>query len=433
MSIRAVSCAGLLALAAGVQAHTPAQGTTDQGGHEAGAMDMMMAWLGPYPMTREASGTSWQPDASPMVARQSKMGPWSVMTHGMLTGVYTDNEGPRGDSQLLTTSMGMFMASRMALGGTFGTRAMLSLDPALVGDDGYPLLLQTGETADGVTPLIDRQHPHDLFMELSAAYSRKVGEKQSWFTYVALPGEPALGPPTFMHRFSGMHNPETPLGHHWLDSTHISFGVATLGYVAGPLKLDGSVFNGREPDEDRYDIETRSLDSRSVRLSWNPSAAWALQASHGWLESPEQLDPDTDIQRSTASLIHHRKIGEMLIGQTTVAFGVNNKDPGPVTNAWLLDTAVTCRDSTTFFGRFERLTNDELFESPDPLAGRAFRIGKASLGIAQKLWHGGPATLEAGAMASRHFVPGEIEAAYSDDPMSYMGFLRLGFGATSSR
>lgn len=393
----------------------------------------MMGWLGYYPMTREASGTSWQPDDSPTVGSQSMMGKWSVMTHGALTGVYDDQQGPRGDSQIFASSMGMLMASRPAMGGTFGTRAMLSLDPVLIGDDGYPLLLQTGETADGRTLLIDRQHPHDLFMELSAAYSHKLGEGQSWFTYVGLPGEPALGPPTYMHRFSGVTNPETPLTHHWLDSTHVSFGVATLGYVLGDWKLDGSVFNGREPDQNRYDIETRNLDSRSVRLSWNPSSAFALQVSQGWLKSPEQLDPNMDIERSTASLIHQVKLGDATIGQTTVAYGLNNKNPGPVDDAWLLDSVITRRESTTLFARFERISNDDLFALPDPLAGREFRVSKLSLGAAQKLWGAGAIRLEVGALASRHFLPAVIEPAYSRNPMSYLGFLRVSFGKSSMK
>src|SRR5581483_9098576 len=144
----------------------------------------------------------------------------------------------------------------------------LSLDP-LMGKRGYPLLLQTGETADRRTPLIDRQHPHDLFMELAGTYSVPLSEKSSMFVYFGEPGEPALGPPAFMHRFSGEDNPEAPITHHWLDSTHVTFGVATLGYVWNQFKLETSAFRGREPDQFRYDIETPKLDSYSFRASWN--------------------------------------------------------------------------------------------------------------------------------------------------------------------
>jgi len=159
-----------------------------------------------------------------------------------------------------------------------------------MGKDGYPLLFQTGETADGVTPLVDRQHPHDFFMELSASISQSIGPKSSIFVYAGLPGEPAFGPPAFMHRQSISTSPEAPISHHWLDSTHISFGVLTAGLIHDDFKLEASRFNGREPDQHRWNIETAPLDSTSIRLSWNPTSTLALQGSWAQLEDPEQLE-----------------------------------------------------------------------------------------------------------------------------------------------
>src|SRR6185295_18664261 len=154
---------------------------------------------------------------------------WMLMAHGVVNFIYDDQGGDRGGNKTFSSSMAMLMASRPLGAGTFGLRGMVSLDP-LMGKSGYPLLLQTGETANGQQHLTDRQHPHDAFMELAATYSVPLSEKNSVYGYVGLPGEPALGPSAFMHRFSGMENPEAPLTHHWLDSTHITFGVATLGY-----------------------------------------------------------------------------------------------------------------------------------------------------------------------------------------------------------
>ena len=140
------------------------------------------------------------------------------------------------------------MAQRQFEASTFGLRAMVSPDP-FMGPSGYPNLLATGETADGRTALIDRQHPHDLFMELAATYSYQFAKTSSVFLYAGLPGEPALGPTAFMHRTSGLDNPEAPITHHWLDSTYITFGVLTAGVVLDTVKLEASAFNGREPDE----------------------------------------------------------------------------------------------------------------------------------------------------------------------------------------
>src|SRR5439155_21379483 len=191
----------------------------------------MQGLYGPYSMTREASGTAWQPEATPMEGLHLMPGDWMLMFHGSAYGVYDYQSGHRGDRKFFSPNMAMGMAQHPLGPGTFGLRTMLTLEPATIGKTGYPLLLQTGETADGKTPLIDRQHPHDLFMELAATYSVAIGEQSSIFGYFGYPGEPALGPATFMHRFSGMDNPEAPITHHWLDSTHVTFGVATLGYV----------------------------------------------------------------------------------------------------------------------------------------------------------------------------------------------------------
>jgi len=168
--------------------------------------------------------------------------------------VYDHQGGPRGDTKTLSTSMLALMAQRPLSDGTLGLHAMVSLDP-LMGKRGYPELLQTGETADGQNRLIDRQHPHDLFMELAASGSLPLSGDSSVFGYLGLPGEPALGPPAFMHRLSAVDNPEAPISHHWLDSTHITYGVVTVGYVFRNIKLEGSAFHGREPDQNRYDIE----------------------------------------------------------------------------------------------------------------------------------------------------------------------------------
>ena len=237
-------------------------------GHGMGGHSMeMKGFLGPYAMTREGSGTSWLPDATPHEGVHAMFGDWMVMGHALINGVYDNQGGPRGGSKFFVPGMLMGMVQRDFGNATLGFRAMLSPDP-FMGPRGYPLLLATGETADGKTPLVDRQHPHDLFMELAGTYSRRLSANSSWFVYAGLPGEPALGPSAFMHRTSGMDIPEAPITHHWLDSTHITFGVVTTGLVLDRIKIEASAFRGREPDQHRYDIEAPRLDSFSARVSW---------------------------------------------------------------------------------------------------------------------------------------------------------------------
>jgi uncharacterized cupredoxin-like copper-binding protein len=347
--------------------------------HDAQHAQSMRAWYGPYSMTREASGTSWQPDSSPHLGIHAKYGAWDTMTHGFANLIYDDQGGPRGDTKTFATSMLMFMGNRaVGSAGTLGLRAMVSADPAF-GKGGYPLLLQTGETADGQTPLIDRQHPHDLFMELSASYSHRLSGRSSVFAYVGLPGEPALGPPAFMHRFSGEDNPEAPISHHWLDSTHITYGVVTLGYVLGDMKIEGSAFRGREPDEKRYDLETGTLDSASVRFSYNATRDWSLQVSRGHIKSPEALHPDDDVDRTTASAIYHRNF-DSAKWQTTLAWGRNKPSHGDTTDTYLLESAVSLAKTHTFFGRVERADKNELFVEGDALEGETFKVSKFTVG-----------------------------------------------------
>lgn len=383
----------------------------------------MQGFYGSYPMSREASGTSWVPESSPMEGIQGMYGGWMTMTHGYINLVYDHQGGNRGDEETFSESMLMLMGSRKLGPGTFGLRSMFSLDP-LMGKDGYPLLLQTGETPDGETPLIDRQHPHDFLMELAATYNLPVTEKSSVFGYFGYPGEPALGPPTFMHRFSGMDNPEAPLGHHWLDSTHITFGVATLGYVWKNWKIEGSAFNGREPDEQRWNFDEFDLNSWSGRVSYNPTENWSLQLSHGLLDSPEQLEPDIDQHRTTASASYNLPF-EDNNWQTTFAWGRNNKAPGETTDALLLETALKFHDTHTVFGRAEYAEKDELFEEGEPLAGETFEAGKLSIGYVYDIPLAKHVKFGIGGLGSVYALPDRLDPHYSDNPASGMIFARL--------
>lgn len=382
----------------------------------------MSGMYGPYPMAREASGTSWQPDGTPMEGVHMMNGPWMTMLHGYVNAAYDHQGGPRGDRKSFAESMLMAMAQRALGDGTLGLRAMVSLDPT-IGKGGYPLLFQTGETADGRIHLVDRQHPHDLLMELSASYSRKVGADGSVFGYIGLPGEPALGPTAYMHRQSGMDNPEAPLTHHWLDSTHITFGVITAGYVWRDLKLEASAFNGREPDQNRWNMELRKFDSASARLSWNPTPEWALQVSHGRLDSPELLEPDMSVKRTTASASYQHAIGERPM-QTTLAWGRNRKEPGVTTDGYLLESALHVTADSTVFSRFERVANDELFAEGQPLHGGVFNVRKLSVGVVRDLFSAGKVKFGAGALVSKHWAPDVLTPYYGSGPTSYMLFFR---------
>jgi hypothetical protein len=260
-------------------------------------------------------------------------------------------------------------------------------------------------------------------MELAATYSVSDATRSA-FVYLGLPGEPALGPPAFMHRFSGAEIPESPIGHHWLDSTHITYGVATAGVVRGGLKLEASSFTGREPDQDRADFEKPKFDSQAVRVSFNPAPRWSFETSYGSLKSPEQLEPDVDTRRTVASAMYDAGSGSRR-WQTLLAWGRNRNRPGRTLDAWLLESALTLGGRHTVMARAERVEKDELFPPGDPRDGRAFTVGKLGAGYVYDLRVRGHAALGLGAYGSLSLIPASLEGAYGSTPRSGMVFARL--------
>lgn len=348
---------------------------------------------------------------------------WMVMAHGYAWGVHTNQSGPRGDDKSYVQSMAMLNAEKETGWGKVQLKSMLSLEP-LMKNRGYPSLFATGETAGGEA-LVDRQHPHDLFMELAARVDVNVGEDSSVFLYGGPVGEPALGPSAFMHRGSARYNPEAPITHHWFDSGHITYGVATAGYASRRFQIEGSIFTGQEPDEDRWDIEKPRFDSWSVRATWNPGPNWALQASTGRLKEPESLHPGEDEQRTTASV--HYANGKGL--SAMLAFSAKDRKPGQTLTAWLAEANWDIDAHHTLFGRIENVKNDELFpDHHDPLHDVPFRVSKFQAGYAYRLPLGEKFNLALGGTVSAFAKPDALDAAYGKNPMGYTLFARLSLG-----
>jgi hypothetical protein len=388
--------------------------------HEQTQMDM----AGPLGITmaRDGSGTSWLPDTTPMYAIHRQAATWSLMLHNNLFIQYIDESGPRGDEQFGSINWVMGMAHRKVGAGSLMLRGMFSVEPLTVGDCGYPDLLATGEFCND-RPIHDRQHPHDLFMELAAQYQREITPRLAYQLYGAIAGEPALGPVAYPHRPSAMPNPLAPIAHHWLDSTHIAFGVVSAGLFHRRWKVEGSLFNGREPDQDRYDWDLDRLDSVAGRVWVVPTDRWALQVSAGHLNEAEQHEiggPRTDVARVTASATYHRSAGDERFLASTIAWG-RNREEGIGTNALLAETSLALDQRNTVFGRGELVekTGADLV-LPEELEEAVFTTGKLEGGYLRHFGPFGSMVPGVGASLSVSFVPEQLRPFY--DNRASVGF-----------
>jgi hypothetical protein len=394
--------------------------------HEKMHMEMHSSIHVADPMSREGSGTSWLPDSSPMYGRMFMFGENMLMLHGAIFPRYTNVNTRRGDDRIDAPNWIMAMYSH-PLGDTaqFGARLMMSLDPLTETGRGYPLLFQSGESWHD-QPLHDRQHPHDLFDELSLSLSQKFDHDLSAYLYFGYPGEPALGPPTFMHRPSAMDDPDAPLGHHWQDSTHVTFGVATLGAQWRNLKIEGSIFTGREPDENRYDFDRPRFDSVSGRISWNPTQNLALQVSHGYIKSPEALEPDLKRHRTTASVIYDLALGHDSNWSNTFVWGQNHDTGEGKTQSFLIESNYQ-RGRDTVYVRWERVekSGHELVLDP-PDESRIFPVSGYTLGYVRDLSHGNGLDIGLGTQFTINDRPDRLDRYYGDDlDYAFQFFLRI--------
>ncbi|MDQ2770249.1 MAG: hypothetical protein M3Y54_07095 [Bacteroidota bacterium] len=401
-------------------------------------MSMRNSFSKNLPMSRQGSGTSWHPDSSPMYMQMQQRGGWDMMLMYSVFLRYTRqnfNHGDlRGDANLRANSYLMGMANHLVgQRGLFSIQAMLSADPVTVGGAGYPLLFQTGESWQG-RKLHDHQHPHDLVSALAVAYTYAASDNVDLTAYVGYPGEPAIGPPVFMHRPSAANLPAAPLGHHWQDATHIQFGVATLGVRYRNAKLEGSLYTGREPNENRYSFDRPRFDSYSGRLSVNPSANLALQVSAAHLKSPEELEPADNVNRYTTSALHNVNLNADCMLSTTLVGGLNHHSGSGDSynsNSLLLESNLQAQ-AFNVFTRLEtlQLNYDEL-ELPaasDAQARAARRIGAFTLGASKYVAKTAAGWLDLGLSGTLNTFDNSdatLLSAYGKNPLSFEVYLRF--------
>jgi hypothetical protein len=353
-------------------------------------------------------------------------GRWTLMLHGDADLLFDHQFSERGASKFGSTNWLMFMAMRPATdsSGLLHLHAMASFEPFTLGGGGYPLLLQSGESWQG-EPLYDRQHPHDLFVELAVMYEQRLSKGLGFALYGGPVGEPALGPVAYMHRPSAQSDPIASIAHHWQDATHITFGVLTGGLFTRFAKLEGSWFNGREPDEDRYDFDLRRPDSWSVRLLVNPDARWSASASYGFLKSPEASHPDESERRFGAALQHvvpTRGGGEWSWG---LIWGASRRER--TRHSLVAEANLQLDRRNNFFGRatWVAKSGEDLAVSGMP-PETLYDVLSVSAGYVRDLgeWQG--ASLGVGGRVSVNVVPEALRSVYGTRlPVGLVAYLRL--------
>ena len=381
------------------------------------------------PMNRNGSGTGWLPDASPMYGYMIHSKNWMYMVHGNIFVRYNNqdvgNKGTRGDEKIDAPNWFMFMGQRRAgRKGLFHFNTMFSLDP-LFGGDGYPLLFQTGETFQNEA-LVDRQHPHNLFSELSIAYTQSFTKDIDAFVYFGYPGEPALGPVAFMHRPSSLNNLDSPLGHHWQDATHITFGVATIGFRYKILKIDGSLFTGREPGEARYGFDEPKFDSYAYRLTMNPSRTLSAQVSKAFLKSPEAVEPEEDVDRTTASILHSLPLGgDNRFLTSAFIWGYNDSGDDHQEHSFTVESNLQL-DRFAVYGRFENIEKSaselllDQFEEHE-----LFKINALTLGFSYIVIREWNTNFTVGAQGALYSADSRLDPVYGNNPKSFEVYLRI--------
>jgi hypothetical protein len=373
------------------------------------------------PSAHSGSGTGWQPASAAGHEWMRRAGNWDVMAHGVLFLTYNQQGGLRGEGKAESANWLMLMEQHHLGRGTILFRQMFSAESLTSPHPGFPELFQTGETYHG-RPLVDHQHPHNVFSELALYLTQPLTEKTSWLLYGGPAAEPALGPVTYLHRASASELPAAPLGHHLQDSTHTSFGVITSGLIIHHIKLEGSGFNGREPNEQRWSIQLAPLDSWSGRVSVAPNRNWTAQYSYGRLKHPEALEPGNE-RRQSASIEYNRPLpgGNWA---TSLIWGRKHKELDRTSqNSYVFESTLNFAARNYAYTRLELVDKDELFPA-DPFHP-SFRIGAYTFGGVRDLlqnhhWH-----LGLGADVTFYSKPASLDPVYGNNPVSFRVFVRV--------
>jgi hypothetical protein len=381
-------------------------------------------------VSHTASGTSAEPVSIPSPMLMTFKHGWMLMFHANVFVLDEQQSSPRGGDKFFSTNWFMPMAQHRLGRGVFTVRTMLSLEPATISEERYPLLFQQGETAYGL-PIADGQHPHNLFMETAVLYDLRLAERTLLSFYAAPVGDPAIGPIAYPHRASALEDPLAPLGHHQEDSTHISDDVVTVGVTHGIARIEASGFHGREPGENRWIISQGSIDSWSTRLTIEPGKNWSGQYSYARIASPEALFPTENQERMTASVMYNRPFHDGNWASTGLWGRTRSLQDNSIFDSYLFESTVHFMKRNYVWTRIEDAErSNELILGENPLPPG---FEEMPIGYVQAYTFGYdrdipliPHLVSAiGFQVTTYGVPDVLRPIYGDHPAGVAAFLHL--------
>jgi hypothetical protein len=359
------------------------------------------------------------------------MGMW--MIHGNAFLVETAEEGARGRSRL--SSVNMLMTE---LGHSYGNNylnvdLMLTAERWTLPGGGYPELLQIGEKDENGSPYIDAQHPHSSpIMGLTFSDTIAINDRGDYVKIFFAPrGQATEGPVAFMHRPTGMVNPDAPLGHHiGQDVAHITSTVLGASISKDKFQFEVSAFNGLEPEPTKVDLPSRELNSYAARLVYEFSNQLIGMISYSEVKDPEPNDPTLKkMQRYSASLYGKHIFSDSSVLQNTLIYGqVANLDHISILRSALDEFWIAQKDQPhNYWGRIEAVerTADQLAILTAANPQQAQWVWGLTAGYTYKIKLGDDLEAGLGASVTKDLLPGEFRAAYSGDPVSGKIFLQV--------
>ena len=148
-----------------------------------------------------------------------------------------------------------------------------------------------------------------------------------------------------------------------------------------------------------------------------------MQASYGYLHSPEQLRANEDVRRFTASASYSLTRHDGGFWATTLAFG-NNSSNGVNSDAYLLESELNLGNRHSLFGRFEFVNKlgEELDIAP---LDKKYGITEATLGYVYDFTPKRSYQTGIGGAVTFNTHPSSLDSLYGSSPMGYWLFLRI--------